>query len=113
MFHSTARALVPFAFLSSVIAAEYSFEDAQAFLKQHCQACHSGKVSAGGFNLQRVSTRESLQSEAQKWTSLTTRVVNGEMPPKNSPAPPLELREQFAGWVNHTLRAEACSTGIT
>jgi len=113
MFHSTARALVPFAFLSCVIAAEYSFEDAQAFLKQHCQACHSGKVSAGGFNLRRVSTRESLQSEAQKWTSLTTRVVNGEMPPKNSPAPPLELREQFAGWVNHTLRAEACSTGIT
>ena len=92
--------------------AGYSFDAAQSFLRTYCQACHQGKTPAGGFHLDRVGAKESLKTNPQKWTSLTTRVVNGEMPPKGSPAPPLDLREQFSKWVNINLRAEACATGI-
>jgi mono/diheme cytochrome c family protein len=90
----------------------YSFEKAQAFLNQYCRACHQGKASAGGFNVQRVSSPVSLQKEARKWTSLTLRVTNGEMPPKGSPAPALDQREPFTQWVDGALRAEACAAGV-
>ena len=32
---------------------------------------------------------------------------------RNSPAPSVDLREQFSDWVKKSLRAEACATGIT
>ena len=90
----------------------YSFEESQAFLKTYCQACHSGKAAVGGFSLERVNTPESFQTHPQRWSAANRRVKNGEMPPKGSPAPSLDLREQFNGWVDETLRAEACSGGI-
>lgn len=34
------------------------------------------------------------------------------MPPKGSAAPSVEQREQFADWVNASLRAAACAAGI-
>jgi len=91
----------------------YSFENAQAFLKAYCQNCHEGKSPAGGFHVQRVATATSLQSDAQRWLSLSTRVKNGEMPPMGAPAPTLDQREPFVQWVDTTLRAEACAAGIT
>src|SRR5262245_25780006 len=90
----------------------YSFENSQAFLKQYCQACHQGRSPAGGFHVQRVDAPASLQADAQKWTALARRIKNGEMPPKGSPAPALDQREQFTQWVDSALRMEACAAGV-
>ena len=92
-------------------AQEYSFDHSQAFLTQYCEKCH-GARPVGGFKLERVSKPESLSAEAGKWSSLTARIRNGEMPPKGSPAPPLDAREQFTKWVDTSLRREACAAGI-
>ena len=99
---------------SASIAApgSYSFEESQAFLKTYCQACHSGKTAVGGFSLERVNAPASFQTNPQRWAAANRRVKNGEMPPKGSPAPDLDLREKFSGWVEETLRAEACAGGI-
>jgi len=91
----------------------FTFEDSQGFLKTYCQGCHQGKSPAGGFAIQRVSTPESVHAETQKWSSLSARVRNGEMPPRGAPAPPIDQREQFTQWVNTTLRADVCAAGIT
>jgi hypothetical protein len=101
--------------VSSVLPAveTRSFEDSQAFLKQYCQGCHQGKTSAGGFDLARVGSAESLATSAPKWISAANRVRNGEMPPKGSPAPSVDARESFTSWVEKALRAEACSEGVT
>jgi hypothetical protein len=105
----TAIALAP-----AVYAVETaSFADSQAFLKQYCRGCHDGKTAAGGFHLSRMASEESLGSAASKWISAANRVRNGDMPPRGAPAPPVEARESFAGWVHQALRAEACSAGIT
>jgi len=91
----------------------YSFEKAQAFLNQYCQACHDGNSPAGGFPLQRVGTVSSLRSDSRQWIALSIRVKHAEMPPKGSPAPSLDQREPFLRWVDSALRSEACVSGIT
>src|SRR5437588_4538476 len=91
----------------------YSFESAKTFLKQYCQTCHQGKSPAGGFDLQRVDATSSLQTDAERWSKLNTRIRNGEMPPKGSPSPDIDQREQFTGWVDAALRSQACAAGIT
>src|SRR5690348_14252195 len=73
----------------------YSFDDAQAFLKTHCQGCHQGKAPAGGFAIQQLASPDTLRSETDRWNKLALRVRNGEMPPKGAAAPLPEAREQF------------------
>lgn len=108
-FFLTLLVLVPAALLAQ--PEPYSFAEAQTYLTTYCKACHSGKAGVGGFSIERVAAEESLKTEALKWTALNRRVHNGEMPPKNSPAPELDERERFTAWVAQTLRAEACGAG--
>jgi len=89
-----------------------SFAESQTFLRQYCEACHQDNAPAGGFRLSRMATEASLSTDAAKWLSLTRRVTNGEMPPKGAPAPLLEAREAFRNWVETSVRAKACATGI-
>jgi len=49
--------------LPAALAAQsgsYSFDDAQQFLKSHCQACHQGSAPAGGFPVQQIATAATL-----------------------------------------------------
>jgi len=114
MFTPLWKFLMPLAFCAGAAFAQgsYSFEHAQDFLRSYCQKCHEGKAATGGFQLQRVGTKESLRTDPQKWTALANRVKNGEMPPKGSPVPPVDQREDFTVWVDRSLRTEACATGI-
>jgi len=89
----------------------YAFQDAQAFLKDHCQVCHQGASPAGGFDLRQTSTAGSIRSEAARWSSVALRVRNGEMPPAGAPAPTAAQREQFTNWVSAAVRAGACGAG--
>ncbi|MGH9656970.1 MAG: DUF1588 domain-containing protein [Bryobacteraceae bacterium] len=92
---------------------EFSFDRAQAFLKTYCLACHQEKTPAGGFSLHRVALPSSLGTEPQRWSSLTARVKNHEMPPKGAPAPSLDDRERFTQWAEVEVRAQACAAGPT
>jgi hypothetical protein len=89
----------------------YTFENAQAFLSTYCKTCHQGKSPAGGFDVQRVGTPASLVEDS-KWTALSSRVRNREMPPKGAPAPNLDQREEFTKWVGAALQSQACFGGI-
>jgi hypothetical protein len=90
-------------------AAETPFAEGQAFLEQYCAKCHTAAL--GGFALKQVNTVESFRTQSQKWTHVANRVRNGEMPPKGSPTPALDVRENFTKWVEQTLHAEVCGTG--
>lgn len=92
--------------------AEYSFAKAQNLLNNYCLACHQPKNAAGGFSVAQVSDENSLSERAQRWHALRTRVFNGEMPPKGSPAPSIDQREQFTSWIDREVRARLCSSGI-
>ena len=89
-----------------------SFEHTQALLTKYCTACHGGKASAGGFNLTGLASPESLQAKQTEWNRLLTRVRNSEMPPKGSPAPALDDRQDMVAWLETTLRRNACAAGF-
>lgn len=91
----------------------YTFDRAQQFLKTYCQACHEAGSAVAGVRLDRFAAPASLRTEAHRWSRLAIRVRNGEMPPKGSPAPDLDAREAFTGWVEAALRREACAGGMT
>ncbi|HXB70634.1 MAG TPA: DUF1588 domain-containing protein [Candidatus Acidoferrales bacterium] len=93
-------------------AARYSFDDAQAFLKGHCQICHLGTAPAAGFDIQQIASAATIRSEAARWNRLALRVRNGEMPPKGAPVPPADQREQFANWVTASVREAGCAAGV-
>ena len=93
--------------------ARYSFDDAQAFLKGHCQMCHQGTSPAGGFDIQQIASPATIRSEAARWNKVALRVRNGEMPPKGIPVPPAGPREQFTNWVTLSVRQAGCAAGAT
>jgi uncharacterized protein DUF1592/uncharacterized protein DUF1588/uncharacterized protein DUF1585/uncharacterized protein DUF1587/uncharacterized protein DUF1595 len=97
----------------AALAADFSFSDAQAMLRQYCQKCHGGTARVGGFNLSQIENPESLFSAATTWNKLTLRVRNGEMPPKGQPAPAREEWEPFLNWAVPALRSAACQGGAT
>ncbi|MBM3782935.1 MAG: DUF1588 domain-containing protein [Acidobacteria bacterium] len=92
-------------------AAPASFDDGQAALRKYCLACHTDASPQGGFRLSAVSTRESLTTEARKWTTVASRLRGFEMPPKGAPGPGLDEREGIAKWIDQALHAEACAAG--
>ena len=96
---------------ASLQAADYSFESAQSLLRTTCAKCHQGKAPAGGFNLSRYPTAASIAANYQKWATVLARVRSREMPPKGSPAPTVEQREEFVGWLEQSLRTAACTSG--
>jgi mono/diheme cytochrome c family protein len=89
----------------------FSFDDAQQFLKTHCQACHQGAKPAGGFAVQQLATADSIHTQAERWSKAALRVHNAEMPPKGVPPPALDQREQFAQWATASVREAACASG--
>jgi hypothetical protein len=69
-------------------------------LKTYCAKCHRRK--AAGFDVEKQQT----------WLKAGRRMLDGEMPPKGSPAPALADRERLAAWVDAALKAAACADGI-
>ncbi len=81
----------------------YTSAASQLFLMTDCESCHSGKSPAAGLNVDHISQ--------DRWTSISLRVRNSEMPPKGAPAPKLEAREAFIKWVDDSIHTEACASG--
>ncbi len=99
------------ALLYSAPTSEYSFADSQAFLTTYCAGCHQDNAAAGGFKVSRVASESSLAQDPHRWTTLTVRVKNGEMPPKGSPMPSHLARENFIGWADTSVKLAVCVDG--
>jgi hypothetical protein len=91
----------------------FSFDDAQAVLKNYCQSCHQGKTPPGRFDVTRYSTADTIVKEPQMWSRIFQRLHDGSMPPKGVSTPSADQREQFSGWLEGTLRSSICAAGVT
>lgn len=86
------------------------FTQTKALLSEYCLGCHTGKASAGGFDLSKYPTEKSLADDHRRWTTAANKVRNAEMPPKGSPAPALQARQAFAAYIEKTLHSAVCAT---
>jgi hypothetical protein len=91
----------------------FTFANAQQMMQKHCLACHQGKSATGGFNVARLASPQSIETEARAWRRVLLRVRDGEMPPPKAPAPAVKTRDSFVTWLDHTLKTAACADGIT
>src|SRR5882672_9856092 len=96
---------------SQAAPAAASFDSVQSTLKTYCVACHQGKTAAAKVDLTGYLTPDSVVKARATWSRVLARVRGSDMPPKGSPAPGIEEREQFVSWVDGILRKAACAEG--
>lgn len=86
----------------------FSFKDAYALLKKHCEVCHDGGAPAerpvSQFDVGRVQEPSSLVEEAPLWKRVLTKVRDEEMPPPGRPAPTKEERAALVKWLEGALK---------
>lgn len=74
------------------------------FVNQYCKGCHSGQTPAAQLDLTSFTDTKSVLQDFAHWTLLLERLHAQEMPPKGTPQPPAERREQVIDWIK-TVRA--------
>lgn len=77
-------------------------EPYEAFLTQHCIACHGPEHQEGELRIDSLSRDFKLGGEAHRWAELIERVNAGDMPPEGEPRPTQDEIETFVTTV-HSL----------
>src|SRR5262249_43224473 len=77
---------------------------AQSFLRENCQACHSGPNASGKLDLT-TAFRPEDASNFNRWVRVIDRVSAGEMPPKAAPQPTPAARKSFLAALSQPLYA--------
>lgn len=90
-----------------------SWTATKATLDKYCAACHAGKTAVAGFDLAKFATEASLRNDPVKWTRAAARIREFTMPPKGKPSPEPAEREHLSSFIQGSLKAAACSDGIT
>lgn len=91
-------------------------ERAIAIVNQHCIECHGKDEPEGDLRLtefvQADTSIQSMVKHRATWDKIRTRVLQGDMPPKNSQPLAIDDRQWFPRWVSQTFRQEACGRGL-
>lgn len=78
-----------------------SFEKTvQPFLAQKCYACHNDKLQSGDLNLAALKTVSSIAHDPEAWEKISTRLLDGTMPPKGLPRPAASDVAAITTWIN-------------
>lgn len=101
--------ITPSAFLS---AQRPELDRAIAIVNKHCIECHGSHEPEGELDLsefiQPDASVKSMVNHRATWDKIRTRVLQGDMPPKNSEPLVIDDRQWFPRWVAQTFRQEAC-----
>jgi hypothetical protein len=75
------------------------------FVGKYCVTCHSGKMAPAQFDLKSYTSMDMVTDDFARWSLLSERLKNKEMPPKPMPPPPAAEVQQVIDWVA-AVRAE-------
>ena len=79
------------------------------FVVKYCIGCHSGNTPAASLDLKSYTTSYSAMDavirDYSRWTIVHDRLASKEMPPKQMPQPPEEVRTQVTEWIQ-AVRAD-------
>ncbi len=72
----------------------------QPFLAQKCYACHNEKLKSGDLNLAALKAVTSIAHNPEAWEKVSTRLLDGTMPPKGMPRPAASDVASVTAWIN-------------
>jgi hypothetical protein len=82
-------------------------EQVSSFFTQYCQECHTGAKPKGDFRIDRLTPDFDNQESRERWRLVQSRLLAGEMPPKEKPRPPQKDIRALSEWVKGKLEAAA------
>ena len=74
----------------------------QPVLKKNCYACHNQSLKTADLNLV-FKTTPNVADDPEKWEKVSTRMMNGTMPPKGMPRPPQSDIETVTSWIREQV----------
>ncbi|HEV3146416.1 MAG TPA: DUF1587 domain-containing protein, partial [Gemmataceae bacterium] len=90
------------------LADDKVFKDkAQPFFTQFCQECLTGAKPKGDFRVDQLMPDFDNQESRERWLMVQSRLLAGEMPPKEKLRPPQKDIRALCKWVNGQLEAAA------
>ena len=73
------------------------------FLKRNCVLCHQKKNATAGLDLGTWSSPGAAWEHPEVWEKVAARLLDGTMPPKGLPRPPMEERDAVLAWIRGGL----------
>ncbi|MCW5963379.1 MAG: DUF1592 domain-containing protein [Bryobacterales bacterium] len=80
------------------------------FLKRNCVLCHQQKNATAGLDLSSFASAAVALQHPEVWEKVSARILDGTMPPKGLPSPPMEQRDAVVGWIRDGLEQLARNT---
>ena len=77
----------------------------QPVIAKYCVGCHSGNSAAAQFDLKAYDGLAPVIRDYPRWELVLARLSANEMPPKQAPQPPAEVRRQVIDWIQ-AVRAD-------
>src|ERR1700736_2105072 len=77
------------------------------FLNSYCVGCHGGATPAAQFDLRPYSTVAAVIQDYPRWNLVLEKLTAKEMPPKQAPQPPADIRQEVIDWVRAERTNEA------
>jgi mono/diheme cytochrome c family protein len=77
------------------------------FLKRNCLLCHQAKNATAGLDLSKFASAELAWRHPEVWEKVSARLLDGTMPPKGLPRPPMEQRDAVVSWIREGLETLA------
>ena len=101
---------LPWAGAADVASSDLEHKFAQTvrpFLASYCVGCHGGATPAAQFDLQPYTTVAAVVRDYPRWNLVLEKLTAKEMPPKQAPQPPADVRQEVIDWVRAERMNEA------
>ncbi len=90
---------------NSADAANKAFEtQVTPFLKRNCVLCHQQKNATAGLDLSQYESADAAWKHPEVWEKVSARLMDGTMPPKGLPRPPMQQRDAVLTWIRDGLQ---------
>ena len=85
-------------------------QNVRPFLASYCVGCHGGATPAAQFDLRPYSTMAAVVQDYPRWNLVLEKLTAKEMPPKQAPQPPPDVRQEVIDWIRSERLNEARRT---
>ena len=85
--------------------------DTAALLDKYCSRCHNDTDYYGEFSISELAPDDVASGRnLARWERVLRRTADGEMPPRDRPQPPPEVRTGLQQWLEGSLDARAAAS---